>query len=186
MSGTPPRTGKGRGPAVLVLTIALFAATAPSAKAEIWTGSCPVQIDFSFGSRVRSATALSHPSYSFEFSNYLGLPCAVTLDVFQPLRSTSGSGSGSSATWTCESTLGTGWWNQDWTPGLPSVAGSHIITGTWGDWSMVVTNPSLSFSGVVQLTVNPTDAAKLVTCESTGIRRLSMVGTMVFQDPEIP
>lgn len=176
----------GRTATVAVLVFAVLGGAAPAAQGSIWTGTCPVRVDFTFNSRMGSAVWLGHPSYSFSVGNLLGLPCAVSLDAFQPFRSTNGGGSGSSVIWTCESTLGSGSWNQTWSPSLPPVFGSHVITGTWGAWTMVVTSPSLNFSGVIELTTSPFDAAKLALCETNGMWSLSMWGTMVFQDPEIP
>lgn len=167
------------------LVLGMLAGQIP-AQASVWTGACPVQVDFSFGSKVRSAATLSRPSYSVSISNALGLPCAVSLEVSQPLRTTSGGGNGTSLVWTCESTYASGSWSQQWSPSLPPVSGSHVITGTWGDWTLIATSSSLNYAGVAALTVHPLQAAKLLQCETGGITSLSMLGTMVFQDPEIP
>lgn len=159
----------------------------PAAEASIWTGACPIEVNFSFNSRVRTATSLSAPTYTVSISNFL-LPCAVTLNVNQPLRSTSGGGGGGSILWTCESTLAQGSWSQSWGSGFPAVtSGSHVITGTWGAWTMAVASSSLNFAGVAELTISPFEPVdKLAECELAGIRDISMVGTMVFQDPELP
>lgn len=180
---------------MVVLALGGLGGSVTPAQGSIWTGSCALVVEFAFGSRVRSASfALTAPGYDITVSQAADLDpttastteaCATSLNV-DPFRQTSAGGSGSSALWTCESTLGIGSWSQSWTPSLPPVFGSHVVAGTWGAWTMVVTNPSLSFSGVIELTIHPSHALKLKDCATSGIRSITMVGVMVFQDPQIP
>lgn len=166
-----------------VAVVLMWSAT-PPAQASIFSGSCPIQVNFTFESRVSGLPTLSAPGYSVTISNYSGIPCVVAPDLAQPLRLTSGGGNGSSSIWTCEATLGQGSWSQSWGSGFPAVtSGSHLISGTWGSWTMLVRSSSLNFIGLAELTINPSQASGLVQCEQSGISSLSMIGTMVFQDP---
>lgn len=142
------------------------------------------------------ATSLTAPSYSLTLEPAVDLnplaagqqACAITLDAFEPLRSTSGGGSGVSTLWTCEFALGSGSWNQSWTDSSgahspPSVSGSHLLTGTWGSWTLVVNTPSLNFVGVAHLTTQAFENLKAPACAGAGVSSLTMIGQMVFQDP---
>ncbi len=181
---------------VIVATLAGLFAGAPPARASLWSGTCALDVTFSFSSPVRSpnpgSLTVTTPTYSISVAPAVDLnpltstaePCAVTLSGTNPFRSTSVSAGGSSAFWTCEEANAGGSWNQAWDGSPPSVSGSHVISGGPNVWTMVVHNsPSLTFVGTMQLTVHRDDAAKLAQCELGGITSLKMTGVMVFQDP---
>lgn len=181
---------------ISAIALAFLALFAPSAQASLWSGSCTVLVTIGFNSGIK-ATSLTAPGYSLTLEPAVDLnplaagqqACAITLDPLEPLRSTSGGGTGSSTLWTCEFALGTGSWNQSWTdssgaPSPPSVFGaSHLITGTWGAWTLVVNSPSLNFVGVAQLTTQAVENLKAPACAGAGVGSLTMIGEMVFQDP---
>lgn len=184
--------------ALLSLHVALLSLvpTAP-ANAGIFTGTCVLNVTFQFFSPVNGTT--SAPSYSVSISPSAAdfdplwsgtQPCAVSGDV-SPARTTVGGGSGSSTIWSCGAVLASGDWDQSWfnrsgNAGPPSLNGSHTITGTWDNWEMVVRNPSLSFTGNIHLTLSPFENSKALGCAGGGITSLTMIGVMVFQDPEVP
>lgn len=181
--------------------VVLSASMAPSAQATLFTGACQVTVTFDFNTPVR-ATGTS-PSYTVELTpsvvdfspdlvtGWDGIqPCLVTLDAFDPVRDTRGVGEGTSTIWTCTTTaVAGGFWNQDWanregSSSPPSLVGQHFISGPWGDWTFTLTSPTLNFVGVAQLTAAPFENLKQAAClNGTGIRQLTMIGTLVFQDP---
>jgi hypothetical protein len=166
----------------------------PSASASLWSGTCALDVTFSFSSPVRrlDPLALTRPSYSISVAPAVDLdpltggsqPCAVTLSGTNPFRETSVSASGTSTLWTCEATSAGGSWTQGWNGSPPSVNGSHLITGGSDAWTMVVHNgPPPTFAGSMELVIHPDDAGKLAQCELNGVSSLKMTGVMVFQDP---
>lgn len=170
----------------LVAALLLLIPLAAPAEAGIWTGSCPVSVQVSFNSPIRLAD--THPGYSISMSSFLPDTCVVTLDPLAPLRSTGGGGNGSSTLWSCSSVLASGSWSQSWTGDTsnpPSVSGSHVITGTWDDWVLEIVNPSLSFTGVAHLRLAPIEQLKTLNCATGSVSSISMVGVLVFQDPEL-
>ncbi|MGH2684830.1 MAG: hypothetical protein ACRDJP_05110 [Actinomycetota bacterium] len=164
---------------VATTSIALLAPASP-ADAAIWSGACALDVTFTFQSPVRSgAIALSHPGYNLSASGQ----CAITLDIGNPLRTTAVIGSGTSDAWTCEAALGSGTWNQDFDPDPPDVLGSHRLDGVWDAWTLVVQDPGLTFLGVAELVVDPSQPDALVRCLTGGLTSLRTTGVMVFQDP---
>jgi hypothetical protein len=108
--------------------------------------------------------------------------CTVSLDAFEPLRTTSAWADGSSWLWTCEDTLAGGTWNQSWPSSPPAIRGSHLITGGPDGWTMTLHNwPTMDFVGTIQLTVHPSDPFSLERCELYGTNQLTMIGVMEFQ-----
>ena len=175
--------------AVLIgTTMALLAVGAPQANATIFTGACAMSLAFSFDSPV---TAVPHAvSYSVaggtaRMINQVTKGCVVDTSALSPLRSTSASGDGFATAWSCEAVAGLGTWQQSWDPDPAPMSGTHVITGTWGHWTMAVTSSSLNFTGEMELTVDPLDAGKLTQCTSNGITALRMIGVMHFQDPSL-
>jgi hypothetical protein len=180
----------------VALASCLLLLVAPVARGSVFTGTCVLNLTFNFDSPIKAA-ALSqgrNVSYSISASPAADLnpldggsqPCVVDTNALNPFRPTDASGSGQAIAWTCEAAAGTGSWDQSWTPDPVSVSGAHAITGTWGNWHMVVNNASLSFTGSMDLTVAASDATKLSQCAGAGISSLRMTGVMHFQDPEMP
>jgi hypothetical protein len=169
---------------VVCVTIGLLGGVVPQAQATIYTGACAFNVNFVFDSPVR-ATGTA-PTYTIGTSTLA--PCVITLDALEPTRRSSVDANGSSSIWTCNATLASGRWDQAWTdshgnPSPPAILGSHLITGTWGAWTMKVQNPSLSFVGVMPLTIGPGSATSLAQCLTSGVSVIHMVGVLVFQDP---
>lgn len=164
---------------------------APGAQSLVWSGSCTLQLTFDFSSRIRSASSLvlTNPSYSISVSPVDLDPLAGGTQgcLTSPtglLTTTNAWGGGSSLLWTCEGTLANGSWNQNWGSGPPHVAGSHLITGSGGSWTMEIhqlTGPT--FVGTMELTVHPLSALSYANCPSAGVRSITMIGVLVFQDP---
>jgi hypothetical protein len=183
------------------LVSALFATAAPSANATVFTGTCVLDLQFQFSDAIRSArnvigvghTAQAVTTYDITATSAADMDptkagsqaCTMDVTPLDPSRETAAWGSGQALSWTCEATAGTGSWHQDFYPDPASVTGSHAIGGTWGNWVMFVNNQSLNFTGTINLTVAPSDAAKLAQCETTGITDLRMTGVMHLQDPEV-
>lgn len=178
---------------VMCAVAALLASAVPPVNAGLYSGTCVLKVTFNFNSPVK--TLNTAPGYSVSVSPAADVdptwsgqqPCAVSLDPLSPARETSVSASGSSSIWACGGVLASGSWDQQWTDesgsASPSaVFGSHTITGTWGAWTLEVRNSSLSFVGVAELTVDPSDATKASRCPS-GFSSLTMTGVMAFQDP---
>ncbi len=164
---------------VAITSFTLVGSAAP-ADAAIWSGACAIDVTFNFNSPVRSvAAALTRPSYSLTASG----DCVITLDAGNPLKTTSVIGSGSADAWTCEAALGSGTWDQTFNPDPPDAFGSHRLDGAWGAWTLVVQNPALTFLGVVELTVHPTQPGAIAQCLTGGLTSLRTTGVMVFQDP---
>lgn len=179
--------------ALILLAVSTIALGAPApANATVFTGSCALNLTFSFHTRVRPASSLQTAvGYDVTATSARDLdplaagsqPCVVDTDALNPFRTTDAAGSGNSLAWTCEFASGTGSWNQSWTPDPAPLFGSHTISGPWGDWTLIVNSPSLNFAGVAHLTVDPADATSLAQCETGGISSLRMTGVMYFQDP---
>ena len=173
---------------VVALTTSLMSVAVPAAHATIFTGACAVSVTFTFGSPV--TTTPKPVDYSVSVGNArtanLRTPgCAVDTSPLSPLRTTDGGGVGSSPAFSCEAGAGLGSWEQSWTPDPPAMSGSHTVSGTWGNWQMVVVSPALNFTGEMDLTVDPADATKIANCAVTGITSLKMIGVMHFQDPSL-
>jgi hypothetical protein len=170
------------------MVVSLLAFGAPQAQANVFSGVCAVGLTFQFD---RPVTAVPAPVH---YDIFAGAPRGVTLangpcvsdvEPLSPFRNMSASGSGDAVTWSCEAVVGLGSWEQSFNPDPPPMFGSHTITGTWGDWTMVVRNAQLNYTGEIQLTLDPFDAAKSAQCAAGGISTLSMTGVMHFQDPSL-
>jgi hypothetical protein len=178
---------------VILLAVSLLSVLAPRADATVWTGVCTMSLSFSFDTPIKSTASLTGPNYDVFAGDARDLNplasgmqgCAVDTSALSPFRSTSASGAGHSILWTCDQTTASGSWEQTWDPDPPSVTGAHTITGTWGQWTMVVNSPSLNFTGVMDLTLDPSFATTLAQCELGGIYNLRMIGVMHFQDPVV-
>lgn len=180
---------------IISAVMAVMITSAPQVGASVWTGACVLDLTFHFNSLIRlTGTA---PDYSIDVSPAADLDltksgsqaCAITLDPLEPSRTTEVvAEDGSSTLWSCSSVLGSGSWDQGWRDGggsssPPSFLGSHTITGTWGEWVLTVSSPSLNVIGVANLTIAPEDAAKIDRCPLTGLASVTMTGVLVFQDP---
>jgi hypothetical protein len=174
--------------ALLGMVASLLAFGAPQANATIFSGACAIGLTFQFS---RPVTAIpSTVSYDVSSSAPAGLTlsngsCLTDTNPLQPFRPTSASGSGEAVSWSCEAVVGFGSWQQSFNPDPPPMEGVHSIHGTWGNWTMVVRNSALNYTGEMALTVDPFDAAKAAQCASGGISSLRMVGVMHFQDPTL-
>lgn len=180
------------------LILSLLWNAAP-ARADIYNGACALRLDFTFSRPIFSNTKpnpnRSVMTYTVDISGAADLDpsqtgmqaCTVTNFPLTLFKRTFGSGSGQAILWNCDVASGFGTWYQDWEPATSAVFGTHTIGGTWGNWAIVVVNESLQFTGTINLTASPSDAAKLATqCRTTGITSLSMTGVMHFQDPSVP
>ncbi|MFN2544571.1 MAG: hypothetical protein ABR600_08390 [Actinomycetota bacterium] len=173
----------GRVSLVLFAAMSIAGAGAPAAQASLWSGTCEMAVTFHFLSPVRaSGTA---PGYTISLDSSL---CYVTLDGVNLYHTTTLDADGTSSTWTCGATVAGGRWDETWhnAAGQSSPApilGSHFITGTWGAWTLKIQNPSLSFVGVMELTLAPVSAGSLAQCALSGVSTVSTFGVMVFQDP---
>ena len=176
---------------LVALIVSLMLVGAPRADAAIWTGSCALDVTFVFDRTVRATTTavgysiFTSPAADLDPLTSGAQPCVVDTSPLDPFRATSASGGGNAAAWNCESTVGLGSWDQSWEPDPPSVYGSHVIVGGGGHWTMEVNNPELNFTGVLELTLDASDATKPAQCATTGIGSLRMTGTMFFQDPAL-
>ena len=162
----------------MLMAMSLVATNIPSANASIWGGACTLSLEFFFNSPVR-ATATA-PSYSVDAS---GSTCTSSADLSRLVFQTFGGGNGSSILWSCDATAAEGSWSQGFSSGLPPVGGSHVITGTDGAWVLVALDSDLTFAGIAELTVAPSDATKLATCHTSGMSSIAMTGVMEFVDP---
>ena len=179
---------------IVLSAVAVLSSLAPNADATVWTGTCALSLTFTFNQPVRSASAgVRSPSYSIQANDARDLDplsagtqgCTINASPLDPFRATGAGGEGNSVVWTCESAAGTGSWEQSWDPDPASTSGTHAITGTWGNWVMEVNSFALNFAGVINLSLDPSEATKLSACETTGISSIRMVGIMQFQDPAV-
>lgn len=186
---------------LLLSILCLVAALLPPAQAQakanaLFTGACAVEVTIEFDSPV-SLTG-TRPDYDISLEGAVDLDastagqqaCALTFDTFDPLRRTAAGGSGDSTLWSCTSAASSGSWTQSFLDGNgmqspDTVFGTHSIFGTWDAWTLEVTTPSLNFVGVAELTLQSVNENEklLNECVLIGVRSLTMVGVMVFQDP---
>jgi hypothetical protein len=180
----------------LALAGALLVLTAAPGHAALFTGTCAIRATVNLDEPI-TWTSLGAPNYTISVSGAVDLDpeaagtqsCGTTLDNFEPLRRTTGNGSGDSTVFSCSTVFASGSWTQFWneedggsTP--PPLNGSHTLAGTWGAWTFEVANPSLNFFGVAEMTIAPETAAMTADgCVWGNTQRIVMVGTMVFQDP---
>lgn len=181
--------------AVLSLCALLFPAGQAGANA-LFTGACAVRVRVDFASPGIRLSGTS-PNYNISLEGAVDLDplssgtqaCAITFDTLEPLRRTAASGSGNSTFWSCTSVVASGSWNQSFVDRngqqSPSpVFGSHSLFGTWDAWTLEVTSPGLNFIGVAELTLDGVPQNQKVTdCPLSSVQSLTMIGTMVFQDP---
>lgn len=172
----------------LIALIMLVGVPQP-AHASLWSGACALDVRFVFSEPIQLSG--SNPSYTVTVTPAVDLdpgwsgsqPCVTSLDI-DPFRSTSVGASGTSSLWTCAAVLASGPWDQTWQKqsgdfNPPPVFGSHSITGAWGAWTVLVTSPSLNFTGVLELTLDT--ATPTPAC--IGATSVRTTGVMVFQDP---
>jgi hypothetical protein len=167
----------------------------PATAANLYTGACAVRVKIDFVDPIRLTGTF--PRYDITLSGAVDLDsasvgvqaCALTFDTFEPLRRTDASGKGNSTMWSCSSVLSSGSWNQTFQTrtGMfvpSSVFGTHTLTGTWDAWTLEVANPDFTFVGVAELTLDgAAQNQKVGDCVLAGVWSLTMIGTMVFQDP---
>lgn len=173
---------------LVVLALAIAAGAAP-ARADLWTGSCALRVTIDFRSPVRPP--LSGPNYDvyaapgadLDLTTGGAQSCARTLSS-HPLGSTWAEGSGAATAWSCGTTLARGSWTQAFDEeGPQEFSGTHILTGTWGAWTLQVQSDDLHVIGVGELTLDPLQAGRTPTCATAALESLTLVGTIVFQDP---
>ena len=172
-----------------VLALLLVAGAASPARANLWTGTCALQVTISFDFPVRPPIAST--SYRIEAWGAADLdvttsglqPCAATL-AERAFSGTSVVGEGSAIVWSCEETVALGSWDQSFdAEGPPNFVGTHVLTGPWGAWTLHVQTPSLNVLGAGELTLHPLDATKTLGCGVGSIQSVTMVGVLAFQDP---
>ena len=172
-----------------LLALLLVAGDAVPARAGLWSGACGLRITIQFHAPVRPP--LSSPSYDFEAVGAADLdpltsgvqPCAFTL-TGSALGGTSAGGSGLATAWSCAVTVARGSWQQTFDPeGPASFAGSHLLAGSWGAWTLQVQSPSLSVIGAGEFTLQAVDALKTPSCATGSLETVTLVGVLVFQDP---
>lgn len=172
-----------------VLALVLVTGGAPPARANLWTGSCLLQVTVSFDFPVRPP--LASTSYRIEAWGAADLDvttsglqsCAATL-AGRAFSGTSVVGEGSAVVWSCTETVAIGSWDQSFdAEGPPNFVGTHVLTGPWGAWTLHVQSPSLNVLGVGELTLHPLDATKTLGCGVGSIESVTMVGVLAFQDP---
>lgn len=172
----------------ILATLVVVAGAAP-ARADLWTGACALRVTIDFRAPVRPP--LSGPNYDLYAVPGADLDltqggmqsCARTLSS-QPLGSTSAEGWGTATAWSCGTTLARGGWTQAFDEeGPQEFSGTHVLTGTWGAWTLHIQSHDLHVVGVGEFTLAPTDAGKTPTCATAALESVTLVGTIVFQDP---
>jgi hypothetical protein len=179
------------GVVALTPTIGAPPAQASRANLVIYAGSCPLEVTFKFHEPIGVGT-LGAPGYDLEVGQYLGLPCVLTDDPIDPLRSTTVSAGGGSNLFNCDAALGFGSWNQSWRKGngiyspQPVNGGSHRVYGTWDNWVLETEGPSIvTFAGAAHLRLDPLSAGfTAAACSNGSLWELRMIGTQVFEDPQ--
>jgi hypothetical protein len=173
----------------IALALVLVTAAATPARADLWSGACTVRVTLSFRAPVRPP--LSSPNYDLVLTGATDLDpltsgvqaCARTLSS-EAFGNTGGGGSGTATAWSCGGTLGRGPWHQGFgAEGPPAFSGTHILTGTWGAWTLHVQSSTLNVVGVAELALQAAEATKTPSCATGSLESVTMVGVMVFQDP---
>jgi hypothetical protein len=176
---------------LLVTTAAavLFSSVAPPAGANLWSGACAVLVTLSFRAPVRAP--LDNVAYDLSLEPITDLDltrpgiqsCVHTL-TGEATGGTYAAGSGIASVWSCAASLGQGPWHQSFDPeGPEGFSGTHVLTGSWGAWTLSVANPSLNVLGVAHLTLQAVQALNTPSCAVGTLDSVTMVGTMVLQDP---
>jgi hypothetical protein len=171
---------------------ALLVGMAQPARAVVWSGSCALSVRFNFSPYVTSATStpgmVSSPDYWLTVGPAADLnpttttkePCAASLAGVPPIISTAVTAEGTATAWTCEGILGGGRWTQSWGGGLPTVSGTHTVSGGPGGITITITSlPSANFVAEIELVV--TDALRMAQCGIGSILSLQTTGIMQFQ-----
>lgn len=172
-----------------LLAVLLVAGPAAPAGADLWSGACALRVTVSFRADVRPP--LSSPNYDITASGAADLDlttpgiqsCAHTLsgEVF---GSTAAGGSGNATVWSCAATVARGSWNQSFdAEGPASFSGTHVLTGSWGAWTLHVQSPTLNVVGVAELALQAAEAVKTPSCAAGSLSSVTMIGVLVFQDP---
>ncbi|HYO60619.1 MAG TPA: hypothetical protein VEU29_01820 [Actinomycetota bacterium] len=183
------RTKKRPRVAAALLTILLVTAGAAPARADLWSGACALRLTLSFHSPVRPP--VSAPAYELEATGAADLDlttpgiqsCAHTLSG-SAFGGTAAGGAGSAAAWSCGTTLGSGSWDQSFDEeGPQGFSGSHLLTGSWGSWTLQIRSQSLNVIGVGDFSLQAAEATKTPSCATGSLQSVTMVGVLVFQDP---
>jgi hypothetical protein len=187
---------KSRRRLIGVLIPLLLAGSTTPAGADAWSGSCVLDLQFQFnqlvllsGTRAGYTIGVSAPTDADLDKGWSGTQaCVTSLDPTDPIRRTvvTNTGSSGNTEFSCSLVHSWGGWNQSWfdrsgdaNPG--NIAGSHLLVGTWDDWTMRIEAPN--FVGVVELRVHPDDIGRVGDCRGVGLAFLKMRGVMYFQDP---
>jgi hypothetical protein len=171
------------------LTLLLVAGPTAPARADLWTGSCALRVTLSFDTAVRPP--LGSPSYDIDAEPAADLdlttggiqPCVRTLSS-EAFGTTSASGNGDATAWSCGATFARGSWIQTFdAEGPQPFSGTHVLTGSWGNWVLQVQSPSLNVVGIGDFTLQAAEATKTPSCATGSLQSVTMVGVLVFQDP---
>lgn len=174
---------------VVAAAAALFASTAPPAEAGLWSGACAVRVTVDFRSPARAP--LDNVAYDVSLAGMADVDltkpgtqsCVATLSG-EVTSGTFAFGSGIATVWSCAAAAMQGTWHQTFDPeGPPGFSGSHVLTGSWGAWSLAVVNDTLNVVGAGNLTLQAVEATKTPSCAAGTLSSVTMVGTLVFQDP---
>ena len=172
-----------------LLTLLLVTAGTTPARADLWTGACTVRVEIFFRSPARPP--LSSPNYDLEVTGAVDLdpttagiqPCVRTLSD-EPFGATFAGGSGNATAWSCAGTVARGSWSQSFdAEGPPPFSGTHVLTGAWGAWTLQIQSSSLNVIGVGELALQAAEAVKTPSCATGSLSSVTMIGTLVFQDP---
>lgn len=183
-------TTRARPRLVAVLLTLLFVAGATGpAHAGLWTGACDVLVQISFRSPTRPP--LSSPNYDIQVTGAVDLdpttpglqPCVHTLSG-EAFGATFAGGSGNALAWSCAGTVARGSWSQSFgAEGPAPFSGTHVLTGPWGAWTLQVQSHSLNVVGVGNFVLQAAEATKTPSCATGSLSSVTMIGTLVFQDP---
>lgn len=164
-----------------VIILALLPAS--PARAELFSGACLLDMELSLPA-ASSLTSVTGYSISIVSGT-----CAT--DRIDQIIQTTGGGGGSGITEAlCGNGAGVGGWTQYWS-GLPTVTGTHVLTGANGSWKIVLTNVVAipNFQSVIYATPQPLDldsATGSVSCALGTSKTVRLLGVQVFEDPSLP
>ncbi|HEX2295164.1 MAG TPA: hypothetical protein VHN37_07640 [Actinomycetota bacterium] len=173
----------------VALALLLIAGAATPARAALWTGACALRATIDFHSPARAP--LSTPSYGLSVTGAADLdlmtagvqPCAFTL-AGSAFGGTSAGGEGNAVVWSCAETVARGSWDQSFDDEGPAgFSGTHVLTGSWGAWTLHVQSSSLNAVGVGEMTLQAAEALETPSCAAGQLSSVTMVGVLVFQDP---
>lgn len=168
---------------------ALFASVVPPAQAGLWSGACAVLVTIDFRSPVRAP--LDNVAYDLTLESLTdldltkaGMQSCVTTLTGEATGGTWAGGSGIASVWSCAGVVAQGTWHQSFDPeGPEGFSGTHALTGGWGAWTLSVANSSLNVLGAGELTLQAVEALKTPSCAAGTLSSVTMIGTLVFQDP---